>query len=305
MGAWWRSAADPGETPNPKGFQMLRPHFRSPRVRSALGLALAAVLAATLTMPTASAASPTGRHHPAKPTIVLVHGAWADGSSWSGEVSRLQHAGYPVEVAPNPLRGVPTDAEYVKDFLATIKGPIVLVGHSYGGFVITNAATGNTQVKALVYVDAFAPAQNDSLGTLTAGSGSALEPALTDPTKVFTLRPFPGAPPGVVDTYVLPAVFIPGFGNDLPRSQAAVLAASQMPLVSSAFGDLSGPPAWKSIPSWSLVGTKDRIIPPALQLAMDKKAGAHVTKIDAGHMSLISRPGQVTRVIVEAADATS
>lgn len=123
----------------------------------------------------------------AEPTIVLVHGAWADGSSWSGEVSLLQGEGYTVDVAPNPLRGVDSDTADLKNYLSTIKGPIVLVGHSYGGFITTNAATGNPNVKALVYVDAFIPDQGESIASLATGSGSVVEPALTDPTKVFNL----------------------------------------------------------------------------------------------------------------------
>ncbi|SNT48870.1 Pimeloyl-ACP methyl ester carboxylesterase [Asanoa hainanensis] len=236
-----------------------------------------------------------------KPTIVLVHGAWADGSSWSQEVANLQARGYEVQVAPQPNRGPSVDVGYLKDFLSTIEGPIVLAAHSYGGFVASNAATGNPNVKALVFVDAFAPDQGETLAALTAGSGSILEPALTDPTSVFKLVPFPGAPQGAVDSYVLPEVFITGFANDLPRAQGAVLAVSQSALATNALMEPSGEPAWKTIPSWAVIGTEDLVIPPAGQEMMMKRAGATITRIDAGHLGLISHPDDVTAVIIEAA----
>ncbi|GAA1891433.1 alpha/beta fold hydrolase [Asanoa iriomotensis] len=241
----------------------------------------------------------------AKPTIVLVHGAWADGSSWSQEVSNLQALGYEVQVAPQPNRGPSVDTGYLQDFLSTIEGPIVLAAHSYGGFVASNAATGNSNVKALVFVDAFAPDEGETLAGLTAGSGSVLEPALTDPTSVFKLVPFPGAPQGAVDSYVLPEVFITGFANDLPRQQGAVLAVSQSALATNALAEAATEPAWKTIPSWAVIGTEDLVIPPAGQEAMMTRAGATITRIDASHLGLISHPDEVTEVIVEAAKATA
>ncbi|GIF77926.1 alpha/beta hydrolase [Asanoa siamensis] len=243
--------------------------------------------------------------HETKPTIVLVHGAWADGSSWSQEVRNLQARGYEVQVAPQPNRGPTTDTGYLKDFLSTIEGPIVLAAHSYGGFVASNAATGNPNVKALVFVDAFAPDEGETLASLSAGSGSVLEPGLTDPTSVFKLVPFPGAPAGVADTYVLPEIFINGFANDLPQEQGAVLAVSQVALASSAFTEPATEPAWKTIPSWAVIGTEDRVIPPAGQEMMMMRANAKITRIDASHLSLISHPDDVTAVIIEAARATS
>ncbi|MEV6371275.1 alpha/beta hydrolase [Micromonospora musae] len=245
------------------------------------------------------------REHDTKPTIVLVHGAWADGSSWSGEVSRLQARGFEVQVAPQPNRGPSIDSGYLKDFLSTIEGPIVLAAHSYGGFVASDAATGNRNVKALVFVDAFAPDKGETLEELTAGSGSVLEPALTDPTSVFKLVPFPGAPEGAVDSYVLPKIFINGFANGLPRRQAEVLAVSQVALATNALAEPATEPAWKTIPSWAVIGTEDRVIPPASQEEMMKRAGADITRIDAGHLGLISHPGEVTEVILEAARATA
>jgi pimeloyl-ACP methyl ester carboxylesterase len=250
----------------------------------------------------ASAAGP-------KPTIVLEHGAWADASSWDGVIQRLEQAGYTVDAPPNPLRGLSYDAAYLADYLATISGPVILVGHSYGGAVITNAATGNRNVKALVYVDAFIPAKGETLLQLIAAQpGSCLA---AKPADVFDTVAYPGAPAGDVDLYLrtAPDAAYPGFAqcfaNGLPASEAAVLAATQRPLAFSAANTPSGTPAWLTIPSWSVIGTADHVIPPAEQLLMSKRAGAHITEIDAGHLSLISDPGAVASVIIQAARAAS
>lgn len=277
-------------------------------VTAVLALTAAVLQSSTASAASSSTASAAGpAHHPSpKSTIVLVHGAWADGSSWNGEVKRLQDKGYTVEVAPNPLRGVSSDSDSLAAYLSTIAGPIVLVGHSYGGFVTTNAATGNPNIKALVYVDAFVPDQGESIGSLTTGSGSILEPALTDPASVFTLRPFPGAPAGVADSYVLPNLFVTGFAADLPAREANALAAEQLPLATNAFGETSGVPAWKTIPSWSLIGTADKVIPATGQEAMSHRAGAHIVTVTGGsHLTLISHPRQVTDLIITAEQATS
>jgi pimeloyl-ACP methyl ester carboxylesterase len=239
---------------------------------------------------------------PPKPTIVLEHGAWADSSSWAGVVQRLQHAGYTVAVPPNPLRGLPNDAAYLADFLATISGTVVLVGHSYGGAVTTNAATGNANVKALVYIDAFIPDQGETLLQLvSAQPGSCLG---GDPTQVFNVVPYPGAPAGDVDLYVKPSLFPNCFANGLPADEGAVLAATQRPLAFSAAGEPSGAPAWKTIPSWSLVGTADNAIPPTEQLFMSQRAGAHITQLPVPHLAMIARPGAVAAIIMQAAQAT-
>jgi pimeloyl-ACP methyl ester carboxylesterase len=237
------------------------------------------------------------------PTIVLVHGAWANSGSWDGVVQRLQRDGYTVDVPPNPLQGLAYDPAYLADFLHTISGPIVLVGHSYGGAVITNAATGDTQVKALVYVDAFAPDQGQTIGQLaSAVPGSCVVAA--DPTTIFTLATFPGAPAGVFDAYVKQSLFPSCFANGLPASEARMLAATQEPLSTIALSQQSGVPAWKTIPSWAVIGTADHVILPAEQLAMARHAHAHITEVRAPHLSMISDPGVVTQVIVEAAQAT-
>ena len=236
---------------------------------------------------------------------MLVHGAWADTSSWNAVVEQLQALGYTVDAAPNPLRGVVTDTAYLSDFLSTISGPIVLVGHSYGGFVITNAATGNPQVKALVYDDAFIPAAGDTPQTLSAAKpGSCL--AVTDPSTVLNFAPYPASPSGDADAYVKQSVFPGCFANGLPASEGAALAAEQQPLAASALKEkLTAAPAWQTIPSWAVIGTDDHVIPPAELLAMAQRAGAHITRIDAPHLSMISDPGAVTRVILDAAHAVS
>ena len=235
-----------------------------------------------------------------KPSIVLVHGAWADTSSWDGVIKRLQADGYTVYAPSNRLRGLPYDSAYLADFLHSISGPIVLVGHSYGGAVITNAATGDPQVKALVYVDAFAPAQGQTLAQLLASSpGSCAVPAS------LTVVPFPGAPSGVGDAYIKQSVFPSCMANGLPPTKAHVLAVTQLPIATIALTQKSGVPAWKTIPSWAVVGTTDHAIPLALQLAMAYRAHADITRVHAPHLSMISNPGTVTNVILQAVLATS
>ena len=232
----------------------------------------------------------------AKPTIVLEHGAWADSSSWDGVIQRLQLLGYTVDVPPDPLRSLPGDSTYLADFLKTISGPVILVGHSYGGAVITNAATGNSQVKALVYVDAFIPDQGQTLLQLaTATPGSCVASS-----TAFNVVPLST---GDADLYVKQSVFPGCMANGLPASQAAVLAATQRPLAASVLSEPSGAPAWKQIPSWAVIGTADQAIPPAEQLAMAQHAGAHITRVHAPHLSMISDPGVVTAVILQAVRA--
>jgi pimeloyl-ACP methyl ester carboxylesterase len=204
--------------------------------------------------------------------------------------------------ATHPLLGLGYDSAYIRDFLDTISGPVILVGHSYGGAVITNAATGDTQVKALVYVDAFASAQGQTLGQLvSAHPGSCVLP----PANV-TAQPYPGAPRGAVDVYIKQSVFPSCMANGLPASQAAVLAATQRPLTSLALTQKSGVPAWQTIPSWAVIGTADHAIPPAELLSMAKQAHARITLAPgAPHLSMIYDPGLVTRVILEAIRATT
>lgn len=235
-----------------------------------------------------------------RPTIVLVHGDWADASSWTGVIGRLQEKGYPVVAPPNLLRGPAADAAYLRSYLQTITGPIVLVAHSYGGFVTTNAANGNSNVKALVYIDSFIPDEGDVLGALAESSGSCVS------ESGLNAVPYDGG----VDLYLRWEANSPYpgfnacFANGVAPKDARVLAATQRPAALAEFSEPAGPPAWKTIPSWALIGTQDHVIPRALLEKMADRAGAHVTRVDAGHLSLITRPADVTRVIVAAADAT-
>ena len=266
-----------------------------------LAVIAVALLVAVLSTSTAGArsVSRSQKADASKPTIVLVHGAWADASSWRGVIKRLQSDGYTVDAPPNPLRGIASDSGYLASYLTKVDGPVVLVGHSYGGAVITNAAASDPEVKALVYVDAFIPDQGQTLLDLvTAQPGSDL--AAPDPTTVFKIVPF-GPDPGDADLYVKPSVFPHAFANGLSPKLAEALAASQRPLAASALQEPSGAPAWANIRSWSVVGTQDHVIPSAEQLAMSTHAGAQITQIDAPHLSMLADPGDVTHVIVKAA----
>jgi pimeloyl-ACP methyl ester carboxylesterase len=275
--------------------------------RAALRLIIPALLItmAAVIIPLSQTASAHTTTHAAasdapRPTIVLEHGAWADTSSWSGVIKRLQADGYTVYAPPNPLQGLTYDSAFLADFLHSISGPIVLVGHSYGGAVITNAATGDPQVKALVYVDAFAPAQGQTLAQLLASyPGSCAVPAN------LNVVPFPGAPAGAGDAYITQSAFPSCMANGLPASEAQVLAVTQLPIATIALTQPSGVPAWQTIPSWAVVGTADHAIPPALQLAMAENAHAHITEVKAPHLSMISDPGVVTSVILQAVHATA
>jgi pimeloyl-ACP methyl ester carboxylesterase len=271
------------------------------RARSSL---LAAVLAgvAALVIPLSvigSAAATDSNGAGPKPTIVLVHGDWADGSSWSAVMPRLQRQGYQVVAPPNQLRGPSVDDPYLASYLQTIPGPIILVGHSYGGFVITNAALGNANVKALVYIDAFIPDSGQTLADLSSPE-SCLVP------QAFHAVPFSGG----VDLYLNIAPnppyvgFNECFANGVPPNQAAVLAAVQRPAAAAQLGEPSGPPAWATMPSWSLIGTEDHAVPPSLQEQMSTHAGAHISFVNAGHLSLITRPNAVVDIIDRAAQAT-
>ncbi len=275
-------------------------------VLAMLGLLAAAIAGGAARAASARGLSWAGR---TKPVIVLEHGAWADSSSWDGVIRILTREGFSVYAPPNPLRGLTTDAAYLRDFLtenAALAGkPIVLVGHSYGGAVITDAAVGDPEVKALVYVDAFIPAKGESISALLArpqGAGSCIG---GNPATVFDPVPFPGAPPGDADLYLQPDKFQDCFASGLSAREAALLAATQRPLAANAATDISGTPAWLTIPSWAVIGTADKVIPPALLTFMAHRAGARITYVHAGHLSLISQPGVVARVIVDAAWAAS
>jgi pimeloyl-ACP methyl ester carboxylesterase len=237
-----------------------------------------------------------------QPTIVLVHGDWADASSWNGVIERLQDRGFTVVAPPNTLRGPSQDAPYLASYLLAISGPIVLVAHSYGGFVITNAATGNPNVKALVYIDSFAPDENETALDLVGGTTSCV---ISESASIPV--PFDGG----VDLYLRWEAnppytgFRECFANGVDEKTAALLHAGQRPAAFAQFFDPSGPPAWATIPSWALLGTLDNVIPPDLQQTMYERAGANITRVKAGHLSLITRPDAVVRVILSAAEATT
>src|SRR5690349_12450613 len=180
-----------------------------------------------------------------KPTIVLVHGAWADGSSWNAVANALRGAGFPVFTPPNLLRSVTIDAPYISSFLAQrTSGPVVLVGHSYGGFVITNAALGGGDVRALVYVVAFAPAAGETVYQILGGSGSAFD--IPDPTVVYDLAGYPGAPEGDAEAFLKNDTVHQYCAQDLPEADRWLIAESQQPITLSANTTPSGAPGWAS-----------------------------------------------------------
>ena len=226
------------------------------------------------------------------PTIVLVHGAWADASSWNAVGTGLQSQGFTVLAPPNLLRAVAIDAPYLSSFITQrTSGPVVLVGHSYGGFVITNAATGVDSVKALVYVDAFVPEEGENVFQILGGSGSAFD--IPDPTAVFDIVGYPGAPEGDAEAFLKPDTVHNSFAQDLPEADRRLIAAGQRPITLSANTTPSGPSAWKGVPSWAVIGTEDRVIPPDTQRSMAERAGATITEVAGSHVSMVSHP-QVT-----------
>jgi len=263
---------------------------------------IAAGVAAAFISASATAASATPTH--CKPTIVLEHGAWLGGSSWYPVAAVLRARGYKVDIAPNDVRSLSADTAQLRSYLTKVHGPVVLVGHSYGGAVISDAAVGNKNIKALVYDDAYIPAAGENIATLS-GPDSALAPVATDPTSVFKLEPYAGAPAGIYNTYLLPNVLATDFAPDLPVLEQKYLTKTQPPASLLALGEPSGAVAWPAVPSWDIVGKEDKVIPPAAQLAMAKRAGSHVTQIDSSHVSLLSHPVEVAAVIVKAARATS
>jgi pimeloyl-ACP methyl ester carboxylesterase len=232
-------------------------------------------------------------------TVVLVHGAFADSSSWTGVIERLQAAGIEVTAPPNPLRGISHDSAYVESHIRQISGPVLAVGHSYGGAVISNAATGAENVVGLVFVAAFATDEGERLGEATAKSkdavlGTALVP-LQYPTGTGgeTAVEFAIDPDKVHDV----------FAADLPAEQAAIVAATQRPVAELAFSEPSGTPAWRSLPSWTVLAGQDRAAGTDLVRSMAERAGATITEVDGSHVIMVSRPDVVADVIMSAAAA--
>jgi pimeloyl-ACP methyl ester carboxylesterase len=239
----------------------------------------------------------TAQAQPAKPTVVLVHGAFADASSWNGVITILERDGYKVVAAPNPLRGVRADADVIADVVRSISGPVVLVGHSYGGSVISEAAEGQANVKGLVYVAAFAPdAGETALGLTGKFPGSTLAPALAPPVKLTS---------GGNDLYILQARFHDQFAADVPTADAKLMAAGQRPINEAALTEASTEPAWKTVPSWFVYGDDDRNIPPAAMAFMAERAKSRQTVVvkGASHVVMVSHASEVASLIERAATA--
>jgi pimeloyl-ACP methyl ester carboxylesterase len=235
----------------------------------------------------------------AKPTIVLVHGAWADASSWNAVGPALRAQGHTVLAPPNLLRGLAADAGYLSSFLAQrTSGPVVLAGHSYGGFVISNAAAGG-DVRALVYVNAFIPAEGETVFQILGGSGSVFD--TPDPTTVFDIAGYPGGPEGDAEAFLKPGTVHKYLAQDLPEADRWLLAAGQRPITLSANATPSGAPAWSTLPAWAVVGTDDLIIPAATQRSMAERAGAKITEVAGSHVSMVSSPQATIDAILAAA----
>ena len=254
-------------------------------------LLLVAMLATCAGTPPLSSAASQPR-----PTIVLVHGAFAESSSWNAVIARLNKAGYPTIAAANPLRGVASDAAAVSAIARSIAGPVVLVGHSYGGPVITEAANGTSNIKALVYVAGFAPERGESSLTLSCKfPGSTLGDALLPVTL----------PNGEEDLYIQPAKFHTQFAADVPAEDAELMAATQHPVAQRALAEPSGEPSWKKLPSYVVYGSKDRNIPPAVMRFMAERAHAVRTVVieGASHAVMVSHPTEIATLIEDAASA--
>ena len=274
---------------------------RFPPLRHVARIALALVLVAMLGViggAPSSAATTNGRGDP-KPTIVLVHGAFADASGWTDVIAKLQALGYPTLAPANPLRGLASDAAYISSVLDTIDGPIILVGHSYGGMVMTNAVTPDHDVVGLVYVAAFAPDEGDTVEALaTKFPGSMLTP------DNLTIRPYPTSDPTAagLEGYINADVFRDAFAGDLPRRTTDAMAATQRPAELATLQAPSGPPAWATIPSWFVVAKDDHTIPADAQRFMAERANAVKTiEVRASHVVMISKPSAVAALIVDAA----
>ncbi|MFC9873384.1 alpha/beta fold hydrolase [Nocardia salmonicida] len=271
-------------------------HVPNPRRRRLLSAVAAAVVAVSPVLPTLASAAP------GEPTLVLVHGAFADATSWDGVAADLRSRGYPVVAVNNPLRGPRNDAQALHDVLDSIDGPVVLVGHSYGGAVITN--THNPKVLANVYIAAFAPAQGEFvqglLDPIRFPGSQLLPPALQvrvvdDPTGIAGRN---------VDGYIDASYFHKIFAQDVSAQTAADMYAHQQSAALNANLEPSGTPSWATTPSWYLISGEDNVIPAAAQRFMAGRAAPATTRqISASHASLVSQPGAVADTIVEAANS--
>jgi pimeloyl-ACP methyl ester carboxylesterase len=234
-------------------------------------------------------------------TVVLVHGAFADASNWAGVIPALQATGVDVLAPANPLRGIDHDAAYIASVASQIPGPVLLVAHSYGGAVITNAGTRADNVRGLVYVAAFIPDEGETLQNLAdQATDSKVLPALRG-----TQYPTNAASPPDSEFIIDPASFHEVFCADLPAEQAAILAVSQRPLAGVSFGEMTQDPAWKTLPSWAIISPSDFVIGPSGERLMAERAGATITEVEASHAMMISQPQVIADVILTAVAAVS
>ncbi len=231
------------------------------------------------------------RGNAGRPTVVLVHGAWADALSWQGVIPLLQREGYRVVAVENALTSFADDVATTRRMIDAQTGPVVVVAHSYGGAVTTAAAAGRPNVRALVYITAFAPDEGEVFGALLGRFGdSDINAAI--------------APDAAGSFYIDPAKFNDVFAGDLPTEQARVMAATQKPFAGAIFGaSIEGAPAWRTIPSWYVVARNDRTIKPELQRFMAERMGARTSELDSSHVAYISHPADVARLIDEVASS--
>jgi pimeloyl-ACP methyl ester carboxylesterase len=232
---------------------------------------------------------------PESPTVVLVHGAFADASSWNGVIGRLLARNVKVTAPPNPLRGISIDSAYIASILDQTPGPVLAVGHSYGGAVITNAATQAKNVVGLVFVAAFAPDEGETLGAVEAGSKDSI---LNDALVQLNYPTEGGG--SAVEFAIAPARLREAFAADLPPEQTELMAATQRPISERAFSEATGPPAWKQLPSWTVVATGDKAAGTDVIHSEAERAGARITEVEGSHVIMLSQPQTVTDVILEA-----
>jgi pimeloyl-ACP methyl ester carboxylesterase len=268
------------------------------------GITVAAAVAVTAlagcaptAAPAAQPAAATAVDSTPKPTIVMVHGAWSDASPFDAVGEQLRDAGYPVVNFANPLRALGTDTSYLNSFLETrTDGPVILVGHSYGGAVIGGAATTDADVKALVYLNAFVPEAGETILDLAAHAGPV------DAAALFDMAEFPGD--HNVDLYLKAEPFAGGFANGLTDDQSAEYFAKQRPITYAALSEPAGEQAWTTLPSWYVAGTEDHSIDIETQRFMAERAGSTVTELEVSHLSMVADSEAVTDVIKDAATAT-
>jgi pimeloyl-ACP methyl ester carboxylesterase len=234
-----------------------------------------------------------------RPTVVLVHGAFADGSSWNGVIERLQAEGVQVTAPAIPLRGISIDSAYINSLLEQIPGSVLAVGHSYGGAVITNAATNANNVVGLVYVCAFAPDEGETLGEVAGGS----KDSVLSTAQVPLQYPTGEGEETAVEFAIDPEKFHEAFAADLPTEQTSVMAATQRPVSELAFSEPNGEPAWKKLPSWAVVATGDKAAGADVVRSMAERAGATITEVEGSHVIMISKPQVVADVILSAVAA--